>query len=238
MVLLGSSWYDYLYNIYKHGQKCQKDDSDDIREILGVHIFLPRPQDSSYYEMNNPDLFLSLIESGVYDIDGYFLKGPALSQYVQAWDDEDMIYLQNDMDFVYTYPQRLFNYKTYDKYNDTINAINQYDIIVQRLANNLNSNRAVATLYNCGIDRQEQHIPCLNFLQGIVRNNKLILSCMFRSNDIFNAWPSNMYLLTYLGMKLANEFGIVFGGIDYHCSSAHYYLSEEPLVEDVLNSWV
>ena len=103
------------------------------------------------------------------------------------------------------------------------------------MLNYVGTNRAVMNIYNGQLDGTEKDIPCLNWLQFTIRNNKLEMHCMFRSNDVFNAWPSNMYLLTYLGMKLANEFDIFFDGIDYHCSSAHYYMSEEPLVRNVLN---
>ena len=32
-----------------------------------------------------------------------------------------------------------------------------------------------------------------------------------------------MMFLTYLGMKIANELGVQFDYIDYHCSSLHIY---------------
>ena len=172
-----------------------------------------------------------MVSKGIYDIDNYQIKGPALAEYISAWDKPEQIYL-DDNSFVYTYPERLFNINLVDISSQQPTQINQYDVMIKRLSEHLGSNRAVATLYSAGLDRDEQHIPCLNFLQAIVRENKLILFCMFRSNDIFNAWPSNMLLLTYLGLKLASEFNnINFEGIDYHCSSAHYYMTEEPIIK-------
>lgn len=233
MVVLDSLWHKYLTEIGSSGHKCEKDDGDEIREIIGVHKFISKPQNFPGVSVNDAEKFLSLIKKGAYDIDGYSIKGNALFEYVTAWDKDEMIYLDKD-DFIYTYPERLFNYHAYDKLTEELTNINQYRVMIDRLTWNISSNRAVATLYNCGMDRQEQHIPCLNFLQALVRDDKLVLVCMFRSNDIFNAWPSNMYLLTYLGLLLSNELDVEFMGIDYHCSSAHYYITEESLVKKVI----
>lgn len=234
MVLLNQMWYDYLNDIYTKGSLQEKDDGDNIREIIGMHMFLRRPQDFPAISINDVDTFLSLMKKGSYDIDGYALKGQALYEYVTAWNDKDMIFLRED-GFVYTYPERLYHLKTFDKTYNEPTHINQYEVMLNRLNNNRGSNRAVATLYNAGLDRLEQHIPCLNFIQGLIRGDHLLLSCMFRSNDIFNAWPSNMYLLTYLGMMMADDLNVDFTGIDYHCSSSHYYITEEPLVKKAIN---
>ena len=80
----------------------------------------------------------------------------------------------------------------------------------------------MATLYQPGRDLEREDIPCLNWLQATIRDNKLELHCMFRSNDLYGAWPSNMYLLTYLGLWLCEQFvdeEITFKGIHYHSSS-------------------
>ena len=87
----------------------------------------------------------------------------------------------------------------------------------------MGSNRAVAVTFNPFIDNERDDIPCLQLIQALVRNDKLILSVYFRSNDLYGAFPSNMMFLTYLGMKIANELGVQFDYIDYHCSSLHVY---------------
>lgn len=231
LVDLGNAWRKYLWNIYKNGHKYIKDDGDEIKEVLGVHIYLDKPQTHFPLSVDSASQYLDLIKKGVYNIPNYALKDFSLYEYVNSWNDEKLI---RDIDFIYTYPERLFNMHTYDKYISMDDRINQYDVMINRLHIHRGSNRAVTTLYNAGLDRFEQHIPCLNFLQAIIRDDKLTLFCMFRSNDIFNAWPSNMMLLTHLGLMLADDLeDVEFKGIDYHCSSAHYYLTEEPIIEEI-----
>lgn len=218
-------WKNYLNEIYQNGYNFRKDDSE-IRGILGYHTLILAPHRNGinypYIDaqtaLNN---FLNDIKDGRFNIDGYPLKNESLYNYVTAWDKQDMI---DCTDFVYTYPERIFNYE----------HINQYDIIKKRLTNNLGSNRGVAVLYNPEIDQDRVDIPCLNWIQALMKEKHLYLSCMFRSNDIYGAWPSNMMLLTYLGLKLANDLNVNFGGIDYHCSSAHYYKTDEDAIKRVL----
>lgn len=218
-----SIWKQYLSEIYQNGHTHTKDDGDEICEIIGVHKTIIEPHKIYMLEINSQQ-FLYYTKRGHFDIEGYPLKGAALYEYIHSLEDKDAITLAGENSFVYTYPQRIFN----------MEGMNQFDVVAKRLQNNSGSNRAVMCLYNVKLDNQEQHIPCLNFLQVLVRDGYLTLHCMFRSNDIFNAFPSNMLFLTYLGLKLSEELNVMFKGIDYHCTSAHYYKDSEELVKKVL----
>ena len=229
MVTIGGYWIQYLNDIYNLGEDHTKDDSP-IKELRGYHIKISNPLSSlSSVTSIQKDkaLYLKCLKQGSFNIDNYPIMDEALYEYVTAWDKEEMILCDN---FVYTYPERLLNYDC------SIYKENQYEIILNRLRNNIGSNRGVAVLYNPIADSDVEDIPCLNWLQATVRDDKLLLHCMFRSNDIYGAWPSNMYLLSYLGMKLADDLGenIIFEGIDYHCSSAHYYKTDEDAVKKVI----
>lgn len=221
MAFIEYQWKRYLKYIFEQGHAHTKDDSE-IQEVLGYHTQILSPINSRWVSgEKGEELFLNAIKGGTFNIPNYPIKDEALYKYVTAWDQDDMINCDN---FVYTYPERLFNY-----------PINQYEIIKNRLLNNLGSNRGVAVLYNPFKDGEREDIPCLNWLQATVRDGKLMLHCMFRSNDIYGAWPSNMMLLSYLGIKLANELDdVVFHGIDYHCSSAHYYKTDEDAVKKIV----
>ena len=79
-------------------------------------------------------------------------------------------------------------------------------------------------------DAEEEDIPCLQFLQCIVRDNELTIHCIFRSNDIFGAFYSNMFFIAYLGLKMKEEVNkeivgekLNFGGVHYHSTSGHIY---------------
>ena len=106
--------------------------------------------------------------------------------------------------------------------------------MVERLIDDLGSNRSVAVTLDPKHDCSEEDIPCLQVLQATVRDRKLTVHCFFRSNDIFGAYYSNMYFITYIGMLLVEELNrrdpvnanIVFDGIYYYSSSAHIYKTD------------
>lgn len=203
-------WKELLNEVIYNGKYTYKDDSK-IKEVIGVHKQIKNPYSNSIINIS-ADKFASYVKEGIFDIAEYPIKGEALFDYVTSLDDEHQIYLDDD-GFIYTYSERLQNY----------NDINQLDVIINRLNKNINSNRAIAVTYNPMVDMNRQDIPCLQLIQALVRNDKLILSVYFRSNDLYGAFPSNMMFLTYVGMKIANELGVQFDYIDYHCSSLHIY---------------
>ena len=230
MAYLDKYWIKYLKKIYHQGTDHTKDDSP-IRQYYGYQMTLPAPYIPPFRRTHRAKWFLKEVAKGVMNVEGYPIQDGALYEYVTAWDDLDMI---NSTDFIYTYPERIFNYPLETN-------INQYDIIRKRLLNNLGSNRAVAVLYNPQVDGDRVDIPCLNWLQVTIEEEQnLRLHCMFRSNDIYGAWPSNMMLLSYFGFKLVDELNkyndndISFHSIDYHCSSAHYYKTDEDSVKKII----
>ena len=203
-------WILLLNELFEFGEDVEKDDAR-IKEVIGVHEQIKNPYSNSIINIS-ADKFAYYVKEGIFDIAEYPIKGEALFDYITSLDDEHQIYLDDD-GFIYTYSERLQNY----------NDINQLDVIINRLNKNINSNRAIAVTYNPMVDMNRQDIPCLQLIQALVRNDKLILSVYFRSNDLYGAFPSNMMFLTYLGMKIADELGVQFDYIDYHCSSLHIY---------------
>lgn len=210
MNIFESKWRKLLEELIIDHKKHVKDETQ-IREIIGVHERIDNPYNDSMLNINHKQ-FAEAVKRGAFDIKDYPIKGEALFDYVTSLDDEHQIYLDDD-GFIYTYSERLQNYQ----------GRNQLIDIVERLQQDMGSNRAVAVTFNPFVDNERADIPCLQLIQALVRDDKLILSVYFRSNDLYGAFPSNMMFLTYLGMKIANELGVQFDYIDYHCSSLHIY---------------
>lgn len=237
---ISEAWENMLYDIYYDGEDYKKDDAL-IREKLGYFYRLYNPMlGMGFGSMITSQHFIDLVKKGAFDIDGYPIKGIALANYIKSLDNDDFIYLNtnDNRDFVYTYPERLQALWTCDE-NGSYKFWNQIKVMIERLKNNLGSNRAVATLYQVGLDHDRVDIPCLNWLQFTVRNNRLTLHVVFRSNDIYGAWPSNMYFLTYLGLKVQEKLqeeypSVVFSDINYHVSSAHIYHTDLDAVKKVV----
>ena len=229
------AWKKFLKNIIENGESHTKDDGDILVESLINHCFIDNPLKQFGSQNINSKMFIDMIRKGVFNIKGYPIKDLALSEYVESLDDENMIYGE---DFVYTYPERLCGYQTIDRFGEELIA-NQLEIIEYRLLEHAGSNRAVATLYNCGLDATEQHIPCLNWIQATRRNNKLILHIMFRSNDCYGAFPSNMLFISYIGIKLVEALKdkyptLEFEGINYNSSSLHIYKGDLDAAKKVI----
>ena len=210
MNIFESKWRKLLEELLLSHKKHVKDETQ-IREIIGVHERIDNPYKDSMLNINHKQ-FAEAVKRGAFDITDYPIKGEALFDYVTSLDDEHQIYLDDD-GFIYTYSERLQNYQ----------GRNQLIDIVNRLKQDMGGNRAVAVTFNPFVDNERDDIPCLQLIQALVRNDKLILSVYFRSNDLYGAFPSNMMFLTYLGMKIANELDVKFDYIDYHCSSLHIY---------------
>ena len=210
MNIFESKWRELLEELIVNHKKHVKDETP-IREIIGVQERIENPYKESMLNINYKQ-FAEAVKRGAFDIKDYPLKSEALYDYVTSLDQLDKIVLDENS-FIYTYSERLQNYQ----------GRNQLIDIVERLKQDRGSNRAVAVTFNPFIDNERADIPCLQLIQALVRDDKLILSVYFRSNDLYGAFPSNMMFLTYLGMKIANELRVQFDYIDYHCSSLHIY---------------
>lgn len=233
-------WRDLLKTVLTYGEWRVKDDGDNILEHIDNHCFIPNVSDSLFPTGQgfSLDLFKRLVGEGKFNVDGYPIKDIALLSYVEQLEDDSQIYLDGES-FVYTYPERLFNVKQADKTDDAVVYSNQVDVMINRLKEHSGSNRSVANLYMCSLDGLEQHIPCLNFVQALIRDNTLCLHIMFRSNDLYSAFVSNMFFIQYLGLMITEELrkeypSLHFGGVYYNSTSLHIYKGDYEQAQKVL----
>jgi thymidylate synthase len=109
------------------------------------------------------------------------------------------------MDFDYTYGERLNAWGS--------EMINQVDYVISKLNESPNSRRAVMTTWDPRKDTLVDEVPCLNHFVFMTRGDLLDLSVMIRSNDMYGAWPANVYalgeLLTYVSEKTQLKPGTV-----------------------------
>jgi thymidylate synthase len=109
------------------------------------------------------------------------------------------------MDFDYTYGERLNAWGP--------ETINQVDYVISKLTESPNSRRAVMTTWDPRKDTHVDEVPCLNHFVFMAREGLIDLSVMIRSNDMYGAWPANVYalgeLLTYVSQKTHLKPGTV-----------------------------
>jgi len=235
-----SVWKKLLKKCMEKGVWHTKDDGDEILEIMNNHCFIPNVMEKLYCGGSgiSTSMFVDMIGQGIFNIDGYPIKDTALQSYVKELDDDSHIYLEGEDSFVYTYPERLLNVCQVNRFGEVVNE-NQIKVMIDRLLDFDGSNRAVANLYMCGFDKEEQHIPCLNFVQALIRDNELSLHIMFRSNDLFSAFPSNMLFIQYLGFKINDRLKqkyplLKFRGVYYNSTSLHIYKGDYEQVKKLL----
>ena len=235
-------WRKFIFDVLENGEKHIKDDGDVLYEHMINQAFITNVVgDLGLVASSNVNskMFLEMIGKGAFNIEDYPIKDEALRSYVEQLDQEEQIYLERYEDsFVYTYPERIFNIYEVDKFGE-VKGINQFDVVCDRLREHYGSNRAVATLYIAGLDQDEQHIPCLQWFQCTIRNDELILHIMFRSNDLYSAFPSNMLFLNYLGLKFEEELRkdypmLRFKGINYNSTSLHIYEGDVEQARNVI----
>ncbi len=81
----------------------------------------------------------------------------------------------------YTYGQRLRSWFGRD----------QVQQVIQKLSADLNSARAVMSLWDVNDHETGDSPPCLNHIWIRIVDGELSLTATFRSNDMFSAWPAN-----------------------------------------------
>lgn len=120
----------------------------------------------------------------------------------------------------YTYGQRLRDHGGIDQIQDIINTITQTPF----------SRRAVASTWNVEWDHLSDNPPCLDLVQILTQNGKVFLTVYIRSNDMFMAWPEDVFgvlALQDLIVKEANqknpELNLRRGPLITVSSSAHIY---------------
>ena len=230
MLSINQCYLDFVGKILKDGKETYKDSNHHLMENLGNFYIIDDPLNLKFvakYQNYTTDMMLADIKSGKFDIEGCPIKSDALYEYVKSAENPD------DQGFVYTYPNRIFAHF----------GIDQFNTMKERILTATGSNRAVAVTIDPKLDSDREDIPCLQFLQCIVRDNNLTIHCLFRSNDIFGAFYSNMFFIAYLGLKMKQEINeellgekLNFGGIQYHSTSGHIYHTDLKAARNLLKT--
>ena len=125
--------------------------------------------------------------------------------------------------FAYTYGSRLRQYPdSIDGGYDGADS-DQLEYIICKLKENPVTRRAIAITWIPDEDRLNEHVPCLQSVNFLYRQDKLHLVAYFRSHDIGRAWCPNLYGLNKLLEYVGKEAGMRPGSITTISASAHIY---------------
>ncbi len=137
---------------------------------------------------------------------------------------ENFILSKKDMPgYYYNYGARTFNF----------NEINQIDnYVIPLLKKDLTTRRGTIIFYNPVLDSSlfRKDTPGMITMNFNLRDDKLHVTALVRSNDLFFGWPANLYQSFILQKYVASKIGCELGNITTISISAHIF---EDQFEDI-----
>jgi len=115
--------------------------------------------------------------------------------------------------FSYTYGNRLLDYDGINQLQHVIDKINQADT----------TRRAVMHTWKVQQDISGEHVPCMQMIQFLCRDDKINCSVVFRSHDILMAWGANVYAIGDMMKVVADGTCSSVGSLDVFSICPHIY---------------
>ena len=101
---------------------------------------------------------------------------------------------------------------------------NQLDYIVSKLEANPNTRHAAITIYDAKEWPTYTHdTPCTYAVQFTILNNKLNMSVLMRSNDLWYGFCNDQYCFSMLHIKVAKMLNIEVGEYYHFAHNLHLY---------------
>ena len=129
-------------------------------------------------------------------------------------------------EFDYTYHDRLFRYETRLEC-DYRESVDQIGTLINHLKKNPQTRRALAITWSPKYDNYDSKyigtVPCLQYIQFLYRNNRLNMICLFRSEDMLQAFGPNAYGLVRLMEHVSTEVGVPMGTYTHIVTVPHLY---------------
>ena len=104
------------------------------------------------------------------------------------------------------------------------NNISQYERVVQMLKDNPNTRQAALSNYDAKeITKYENDTPCTYAVQFTILNNRLNMSVVMRSNDLWYGFCNDQYCFSMLQKMIADELKIDLGTYYHFVHNMHLY---------------
>jgi thymidylate synthase len=204
------AWKTAVKEIYEHGIEIRDANNRVSREVLNFMITISNPKD----DINKPIEIMNNLKKWIYpeldELEDVFFKKDASSSYY------------------YTYGTRIFKFANSKDQVD--------DFIVPLLKKYPSTRRALIVIYHPLVDSKlsSKENPCLISVYFKIINNKLTVSAMLRSNDMFIGWPANIYQIYLLQRYVADKLGIETSSITTISHSAHIFIEYDEEINAVL----
>lgn len=125
--------------------------------------------------------------------------------------------------FEYDYHGRLFDWGEKLTVDGQPVHVDQIAYIVAKIRSSPNTRRAIAITWNPVIDERLNDCPCLQLVQCVLREGKLHMKVIFRSNDMLTAAGANMFALVQLQKTIADQLDAACGTYTHISLVPHIY---------------
>lgn len=109
------------------------------------------------------------------------------------------------------------------------------DFVVDELKRNKFSRRASIAVRDNNVDSKNSHPACLQVVMFNIRDEKLHMSVLFRSNDAVQACGMNCTALVMLQKMVADRLGYSVGSYTHIATSFHAYERSFPVLKKYVN---
>lgn len=121
----------------------------------------------------------------------------------------------------------------YGSYIYDNNGINQIKWVIDRIKNKPETKSATITLHKPG----ENMLACLSMLDFKYRDDKLDMTVVYRSQNIFWSHPGNMIALHQIHSDVAEALNYEIGKVELIVISAHIYAKDFDKVNEILEKY-
>lgn len=178
-------------------------------------------------EIVDDDLMLTEIRNVYISIDSISDCDPILKRYA----DRDRIALMKEK---YATCGLVGDYKIdYGSYIYDNNGVNQIEWVIDRIKRKPETKSATIGLHKPG----EEMLACLSLLDFKLREERLDMSCVYRSQNAFWSMPGNMLALRNIQGDVANELGVPVGKTDLIVFSSHIYKHHYQIARETVHSF-
>lgn len=124
------------------------------------------------------------------------------------------------------YGDRIFNWN---------GKINQFDEVYKKLSKDKHCRQAVISIYNPEKDLNPTlDVPCNDFIQFYVRNEKLCCTVYQRSCDIISGLTYDMHMFATFQALMAGRLGLEIGEYTHIANSLHLYERDFEMAKNIM----
>jgi len=198
------AWKKMLKEVMEHGTEFIDRKGRLCKEVLNIITTIETPDN-----VTKPIEILSSLKKWVY---------PSLEELKTF-----MLEKEDIPGYYYHYGSRAFNYNGIDQVND---------YLIPLLKKEPSSKRGIVVFYGPEKDTLplKKETPGMVMMNFNIRNKKLHVTAIIRSNDLFYGWPGNIVQTYFLADYVSKELNVPLGELTTLSISAHIF---EDQFEDI-----